>query len=448
MSKTQHKERVRRRPRPGWQRVPLVGVAVAGLIAGIAGCGGSSGTNPVNANGVATITLSMQNANVKAQDPSTYDIVQAFMKAHPKVKVVIQGQPVAQHEQDMEVAAQSGTLPDIFWVYNTLAQPMAQHGDLLNLTPILQSQHLTSSFAPNMLDGFKTGTMQYGLPYQSLVTGFYYNKAIFAKYHLAVPTTFDQLLTVVRTLHQHGIVPIAQGSGADSSFSVWAFLTMLDRFGYQGMYKSILAGKTSYENPQFLKLYTHIQELQKAGAFPSNTSTQSYFQSVQSFLSGKAAMLDSGVWQAGQIQSSSIGKDVGFWWGPTFTDGVGDQHVKMDAPSAPFVVSAKVKDNQKVYNAVKQFIGFYYSAAGQKIMVQNAQIPVTTYPVKVDAAKSPVFGAVVQQLNTPGWTSPEAQPDLVVSANTANAMYDSIYGVMEGVYSPSRALQVVQQTLK
>ena len=126
----------------------------------------------------------MQNANVKAQDPATYDIVQAFMKAHPKVKVVIQGQPVAQHEQDMEVAAQSGTLPDIFWVYDTLAQPMAQHGDLLNLTPILQSQHLTADFSPNMLDGFKLGSVQSGLPYQSLVTGFYYNKAIFAGPHL------------------------------------------------------------------------------------------------------------------------------------------------------------------------------------------------------------------------------------------------------------------------
>lgn len=447
MSEVLRKEHDGTRRRGAW-RPRLAGLAAVSLIAGVAGCGGSGGSSPVNSHGQATITISMQNANVKAQDPATYDIVQAFMKAHPKVKVVIQGQPVAQHEQDMEVAAQSGTLPDIFWVYNTLAQPMAQHGDLLDLTPILQSQHLTADFAPNMLDGFKLGSVQYGLPYQSLVTGFYYNKAIFAKYHLAVPATFDQLVSVVKTLHQHGVVPIAQGSGANSSFSVWAFLTMLDRFGYQGTYKSILAGKSSYQNAQFLKLYTHIQELQKAGAFPSNTSTQSYFQSVQSFLSGKAAMLDSGVWQAGQIQSSSIGKDVGFWWGPTFTDGVGDQHVKMDAPSAPFVVSAKVKDNAKVYSAVKEFIGFYYSNAGQKIMVQNAQIPVTKYPVTGDSAKSPVFAAVVQQLDTPGWTSPDAQPDLVVSATTANAMYDSIYGVMEGVYSPSRALQVVQQTIK
>jgi raffinose/stachyose/melibiose transport system substrate-binding protein len=443
MSETLNTGRHGRRGWAGW----LSCLAAALLIVGVAACSSGGGSSAVNSKGPVTFTISMQNANVKEQDPSTYDIVQAFMKANPKIKVVIQGQPVAQHEQDMEVAAQSGTLPDIFWVYNTLAQPMAQHGDLLNLTPILQSLHLTSKFASNMLDGFKLGDVQYGLPYQSLVTGFYYNKAIFAKYKLALPTTFDQLVSVVRVLHAHNVVAIAQGAGADSSFSVWAFLTMLDRFGYQNLYKSILAGKSSYDNSQFLKLYTDIQVLQKAGAFPSNTSTQSYFQSVQSFLSGKAAMLDSGVWQASQIQSSSIGKDVGFWWGPTFSNGVGDQHVKMDVPSAPFVVSAAVKDNVRLYDAVKKFIGFYYSDAGQKILVQNAQIPVTKYPVAVDGASSPVFAAIVQQLNAPGWTSPLAQPDLVVSADTANAMYDSIYGVMEGVYSPSQALQVVQQSI-
>jgi raffinose/stachyose/melibiose transport system substrate-binding protein len=392
-----------------------------------------------------TITISMQNANVKVQDPSTWDIVQAFMKKYPNVKVVVQGQAVAQHETDMEIAAQSGTLPTIFWVYNSLALPMAKNGDLLDLTPILNSLHLTTDFNSNMLSGFRYGNVQYGLPYQVLVTGFYYNKAIFARYHLSLPTTSAQLISVVKVLHSHGVVTIAQGAD-NSSYSIWAFLIMLDRFGYQNMYKAILAGRASYDNPRFLKLYDYVQELQKAGAFPSNTSTQSYFQAVQSFKSGKAAMLDSGVWQAGDIQSSPIAKQVGFWWGPTFSDGVGNQHVMMDAPSAPLVVSAKVKDDPALYNAVKEFIGFYYSNVGQQIMTNNAQAPVTKYNAPVNASKEPVFAAVLRQLKDPGWVSPQAQPDLVVSAATDNAMYDSFYGVIEGVLSPSQALKMVQKS--
>ncbi len=222
---------------------------------------------------------------------------------------------------------------------------------------------------------------------------------------------------------------------------------MLDRFGYQNMYPAILDGKASYDNPHFEALYDDIETLTKDGAFPSNVSTQTYVQAVQAFISGQAAMLDSGVWQAGQIQSGPIGNDVGFWAGPTFPNGVGNQHLAMNAPSAPLVFSAKDKDNPELYAAIKDFIGFYYSPAGQQILVNNAQTPVTTYKPHGNAVKQPVFASVLAEINQPGWTSPQAQPDLVVSSTTANAMYNSIYGIMEGVYSPTAALKSVQATL-
>jgi raffinose/stachyose/melibiose transport system substrate-binding protein len=394
-----------------------------------------------------SLTLSMQNANVQQQDPATYDIVQAFMQKYPNVKITIQGQVVATHEQDMEIAAQTHTLPDIFWVYNSLAAPMSKDGDLLNLTPILTSLGITSDFPSNMLSGYQEGGIQYGLPYQSLVTGFYYNKAILAKYHLALPTTFAQLVNVVQVLHKAGVATIEQGAN-QSSFSVWAFLTMLDRFGYQSMYPSILAGKAGFDNPHFLALFDDIQTLAKDGAFNSNMTTETYVQAAQSFIAGDAAMFDSGVWQASQIQASSIGSEVGFWPGPTFPNGVGDQHILMNAPSAPLVVSAADKSNPARYNAIKEFIGFYYGSAGQQILVNNLQTPVTKYRPTGAAVKKPVFAAVLNEIRTPGWTSPQAQPDLVVSSATANAMYNSIYGVMEGVYSPAQALKAIQQSLK
>jgi raffinose/stachyose/melibiose transport system substrate-binding protein len=120
----------------------------------------------------------------------------------------------------------------------------------------------------------------------------------------------------------------------------------------------------------------------------------------------------------------------------------------MNAPSAPLVVSAAVKRDSAKYNVIKAFIGFYYSDAGQQIMVKDAQTPVTTYQPTGAAASTPVFASVLKAISQPGWTSPQAQPDLVVSAETANAMYESIYGVMEGVSSPSKALSTVQDTLK
>jgi raffinose/stachyose/melibiose transport system substrate-binding protein len=435
---------------PGLSRrsIRVVGAAVAALVVASvsAACGSSTGTGG-GGGGSGSITLSMQNANVKTSDPATYGIVQAFEKKYPKIKVNLVGQPVEQHEQQMTIAAQSHTLPDVFWVYNSLAQTMVKNGNLLDLTSILSSGNLTSKFPPSMLAGYKSGSTQYGVPYQALVTGLYYNKKILAKYNLTLPTTFDDLIQVSKTLHSHGVTTISQGAN-QSSFSVWAFLTMLDRFGWEQKQAGLLNGSVSYNNDDFKRLYGHIQELAKAGAFPSNMTTQNYQQSVDAFTSGKAAMLDSGVWAAGTIQTSSVGNDVGFWAGPTFSDGVGEQKLVMNAPSAPLVVSAEVKKNKTKLDAVTKFLQFYYSDAGQQILVDNAQTPVTTYKPTGAAAQKPVFASVLAALSAPGWKSPQAQPDLVVSAEASNAMYESIYGVMEGVLSPSKALSMVAPTIK
>jgi raffinose/stachyose/melibiose transport system substrate-binding protein len=426
--------------------IVVAAVSLACVASVLAACGSSGGSSG-NGNGVTKITLSMHNPNSQQQDPATYEIVQAFNAKDPKVQVVLTGQPVEQHEQQMTIAAQSNTLPEIFWVYNSLAQTMVKSNKLLDLTPILSEGGLSSKFAPNMLSGFKSGNVQYGLPYQTLVTGFYYNKAILAKYNISLPRTFDELLAATKTLKANGITTIAQGAN-NSSFSVWAFLTMLDRFGYEDKISGILDKSGSFSNDDFKRLYSHIQELGKAGAFPSNMTTQTYVQAVQSFMDGKAAMVDTGVWDAGKIGASPVGKDVGFWAGPTFSDGVGKQELFMNAPSAPLVASAAVKKDTAKYNAVKSFLQFYYSDAGQKLLVKNAQIPVTTYQPTAAESSSPVFAAVLAEITKPGWSSPAAQPDLVVSAETSNAIYQSLYGVMEGVVSPDKALSLVQQTLR
>jgi raffinose/stachyose/melibiose transport system substrate-binding protein len=120
----------------------------------------------------------------------------------------------------------------------------------------------------------------------------------------------------------------------------------------------------------------------------------------------------------------------------------------MNAPSAPFVVSAAVSKNNKKLDAVTKFIQFYYSDAGQQILVDNAQTPVTTYQPTGAAVQKPVFASILAALHAPGWTSPSAQPDLVVAAASSNAIYESLYGVMEGVISPSKALSMVAPTIK
>lgn len=424
------------------RRVAVGLVATAATVFALTGCGASTGS----ADGTTEITLSMQNPDVESADPATWAIVEAFEEANPDVTVTVTGEAVSEHLQKLSIAAQSDTLPDIFWVYKSTAEEMQEAGKLLDLAPVLDELGLADAFPESTVENFSAGDVIYGVPYQGLLTGLWYNAKILSDNGLEVPVTFDDLVHVAETLSAKGITTISNGAN-QSSFSVWSFLVDLDRFGYEEKVEGILDGTEKYDNPDFLRLYEHIAELRDAGAFASNVSTQTYQQAVDQFTSGNAAMLDAGVWASSAIQESAIALDAGFWIGPQFDDGVGEQNIVMNVASAPFAVSAKVADDQQKLDAVKRFLAFYYGDEAQQILVDNGQPPVTTYEPKVDAQAQSALKAALDASTADGVTSPQSQPDLLVPTPVANAMYDSIYGVIQDQLTPKQALELVQKAL-
>lgn len=422
------------------------------LVITVTGCGSQSSEKPASsaqggsAQEKVKITLGMHVANVKDQEPATYGVVEAFMEQNPNITVEIQGTEQSEHLKKMKMMAQSDTLPDVFWILPAPAKELEQAGMLLDLSDFIkQNNDIATSFYPNMLNAYQVDGKQYGLPYQPLVTGLWYNKSLFDKYGLKVPETYEDLLAAAKVFKQNQIVTIAKG--AKDPYSVWALLGMFTRYGYFDHIDKILAKQEKYHNPDFLKFYQKLDELRQAGAFPENVSTLNYFQAVEMFLSGQAAMLDAGVWETKKIEQSKIGNDVGFWWGPTFQDGVGNQKVSMIVPAAPLVANAKLKSDQDKYEAVMKFLKFYYGKEGAKIMVDNLVPPMVKYDGDTNKESHPVFAKVLDEMNKQDWKSPSNQPDLVVPENIGNAMYDSIYGVINGIYKPEEALDIVDKKI-
>ncbi len=426
-------------------RLRLAGavLAVTSLLA-LSAC--SSATDAQGKDGKTTITLSMQNPNVKTADPATWAIIQAFEKANPSIHVEVSGQAVAEHLQALSIAAQSDTLPDVFWVYKATAEQMLKAGKIMNLKPTLDDLGITKRLPKSTIGNFTAQDKIYGVPYQGLLTGLWVNKKILSDNGLTQPTTFDDLVKVAKKLKSKGIVTISDGAN-QSSFSVWSFLVWLDRFGFEDKVDAILDGSESYDNPDFVRMYQHIADLRDAGAFATNVSTQTYQQAVDQYLKGKAAMLDAGVWASSGIQDSKVAADTVFWNGATFSDGIGDQNIVMNVASAPLVVDHKVAGNDKKLAAVKKFLGFYYSDQAQQLLVDNGQPPVTDYQPKIDATKQSVLKSALDVARDPKLASPQSQPDLLVSTAVSSAMYDSIYGVIQDQLSPKQAVALVQKAL-
>ncbi|MGG1398051.1 extracellular solute-binding protein [Bacillus salipaludis] len=393
-----------------------------------------------------TLDVAIHVANPKGQEPAFYTIVQKFMEKYPEIKIELHGTEQKAHIKKIKMMAQSDSLPDIFWVLPATAKELEDAGMLLNLTLFLKTNpQILKNLHPNMLTAYNLNGHQFGLPYQSLVTGIWYNKALFKKYHVKLPETYDDLKTAVETFHANHIIPIAKG--ANDPYSSWAFLTMLSRYGYFNKIDAILARKESYVNTDFLKFYRKIAELRELGAFPNHVATLNYFQAVEMFLNGKAAMLDAGIWETKKIEESSIARNVGFWWGPTFSDGVGNQKISSIVPAAPIVVNKHIDKDKTKYDAVMKFLRFYYSDEGAKIMIENQVAPITKFEGKINSQLHPVFASVMKAMNDSSWVSQPNQPDLIVSERIANAMYDSIYGVINGIYSPEEAMKSVDSSI-
>ena len=431
---------------------------LSGLLAAVmmtalfAGCGGKSSTEPSPGTGegpkTTTITLGMHVANLKDQEPVTYGIVQEFMKANPDIKVEIQGNDKDEHVKKMKMAAQSNELPDIFWMDSSVAPELNQAGLLLDLNDFLKANGDVAKAIPdNMKEASMADGVQYGLPYQALVTGIWYNKSVFEKFNVKEPvngTTYEALLEAVKTFKDNGIVPISKG--AKDTYSVWAFLIAFERYGYFDKIDDILAGKEKFDNPEFVKYFEKLSELGKNGAFPSNAATLTYFQAKEEFIAGKSAMFDSGMWDAGALDGT-LGDKTGFWWGPTFPDTDKKQTVKMKVSSAPLCVSKKVAGDETKKAAVYKFLAFYYGKDAAKISYEGSIIPATSYQIDVDLSKKPAFAAIVKALNDEAWTSPKAQPDLVLKEAVQAQLYDSMYGTMIGTYKPEEALKKIDAVL-
>lgn len=422
----------------------LVLIMVMGLLLTACNKEGASSSSKENN---TTIDFAIHVANPKDQEPAFYKVIERFQEKNPNIKINLIGKEQQEHVKSIKMMSQSNQLPDIFWMLPSSAEELQDSGMLMDLTDFLvENPKIKESLNESMLNAYNKGGIQYGLPYQPLITGFFYNKELFDKYGLQIPETFDDLIEVTKVFNENGITTIAKGAKDD--YSLWAFLTMLSRFGYFDKIDDILAGKESYNNPDFLNYYKKIEELRKAGAFPKNVTTLSYFQAVEQFLSGKAAMLDAGVWEVQKIEKSKIGKNVGFWWGPTFSDGVGNQKISSIVPAAPLLVSKNVEKDKAKKEAIYKLLKFYYGEEGTQIMVDNQIPPMTNVSVEIDENEHPVFKNVVDQMKLEGWKSQPNQPDLVVSESIAKAMYDSIYGVINGTYTPEEAVQAVDEIIK
>jgi raffinose/stachyose/melibiose transport system substrate-binding protein len=302
----------------------LLAVAVAAAAAacssssgGSGGSGGSSALKIITWVNPPTITAFKQ-------------IDAEFEKANPGIKVTLQtaANVNGPYKTLAQQAVNSGSADII--TYNFPFQPLPPNPSQSNETPVqywgtngafssLSGQSFLSDYSPTALASQTYQGKTYGLLSGVYQQGVFYNKAIFAQYNLSVPTTYNEFITLCKTLQSHGVQPLYTALGGvgpvylqfiynEAMADLWAPTAPGGNLA-----SDLIHGTVKWTDPAFVQAMT---EEKTVASYLEPNYTGIPWQDMAGggeFTSGKAAMQLDGTWDLASDHLANPKLQVGFF---------------------------------------------------------------------------------------------------------------------------------------
>jgi raffinose/stachyose/melibiose transport system substrate-binding protein len=307
-------------------RVGALAFATVAAAAGIAACSSGGGSGGSSASSTVKIITWVNPPAVQAINK----IDAEFEKKYPNISVKLQTAVNVNgpYETLLQQTVNSGDADIV--TANTPLLPLPNKLTRSNETPI-QYWVTNGAFAPlngqsylsdYTADAKAADTYQgktYGLVSGEYQEGVFYNKAIFAKYHLSVPTTYNQFLAVCNTLKSHGVQPLYTALGSVGpvylQFIYYEAMTDLWYPAAPGgnLATGLMSGSIKWTAPQWIQA---MNEEKNIAQYLEPNYTGINWESMQGdgdFGKGTAAMELDGSWDLASIHSAVPNLQVGYF---------------------------------------------------------------------------------------------------------------------------------------
>lgn len=285
-------------------------VATALTLAGCSSNGGQSATSGGSTKGGAGVAAADHSAEITyafwdaLQRPAIEKNIQDFNKLYPNIKVTINLTPWAQYWTKLQTQAESNTLSDVFWINGPNIALYGANGMLEPIDALVESGHIDpANYLPTLNEIYTVNGTQYAVPKDFDTIGLWYNKALFAKAGVELPTA-----EWTRDDFQKAANDISAALKGEGIYGVASPL-----YGQQTYYNSIIqAGgevisadkKTSgFDSEAGIRGLGLWAELVASGASPTPQQF-SDTNAVTMFDNGKAAMCWTGTFSVSQFLES------------------------------------------------------------------------------------------------------------------------------------------------
>ncbi len=415
-----------------WMRWRLAGaIAVMAIVAGA--CGGTSATTaptaapatqapataePTAEPSQAAAPVTVEWWHITTGEPGKSDfqaIADAYTAMHPNVTINITVLENEAFKTKLATQMQSGQVPDLFqsWGGGIMAA-QADAGMLKDITSDIASWKDTIN--PGALSIYAYNGVQYGVPWDMGMIGFWYNKDLFSKAGIsAPPATWDDYLADVGKLKAAGIAPLAiAGKDEWPSMHLWTYL-LLRIGGGDNLAQQIQTG--NWNTDACKAAGDAVLKLNALDPYQAGYKSATYNDEAASVGNGKAAMELMGQWAPSVQQDQSadkkgLGDKLGWFPFPSVTggagaptDGVGGGNgiaVGKDAPpeAIDFLKFFESVDNQNKLNSdnvgLSPVVGTSATVTDPNLqMVAAGRDQATFMQLYLDQATSPAMGQAI-----------------------------------------------------
>jgi raffinose/stachyose/melibiose transport system substrate-binding protein len=348
-----------------------VSLAVAlGILGGLTATSGAA-----SGSGTLKGTIQMITGSAPGSNSAFVAVNKLFEKKYPHVKVVydpisnanyatVESTRLTAHNIDI-LEARPIQSPS----YASSAQSddavFAAAGGFVNLSHEPFEKRVSPSLLKAIAFEGKDYTFPTGLSYE---TGVFYNKAIFAKYNLSVPTTWTQFVTDCQTLQAAGVTPLGIG-GADG----WPpGLIMLG--AVQGQYpstadknalaKGLWKGKVSLTDSQNEAILDQVQQAE--GFAEKGFAGVAYDSIPANFAAGDYAMTVDGTWDETTI-AAAVGSNFQFGYFPLPTGSTAASNAQLTGKTE---IELSIASSSKNRAADLAYLNFFSTPAVYKTFVK------------------------------------------------------------------------------
>ncbi len=398
---------------------------------------GDSGSGDSNAS--KTLTLWHYEGPTSAMGIAWNQAIKDFESSHPGVTVKFEEKGFEQIQQTAPQILNSDQAPDIMEYNkgNATAGLLAKQGLLTDLTKQATLRGWDKLLSPSLqttakydAQGLMGGDKWYGVPnYGEVGDIVYYNKDMFDKYHVQVPTTLAQLESVMDTFVKAGVTPLSVGGAEYPAQQIFYDLALsradrsfVDNFE---LYKS----HVDFHGPQFTYAATTFSDWVHKGYIAKDSAGIKAEDMGVAWEQGRFPIVISGSWWYGRF----VTEVKNFKWGTFLFPG---NTLHPGSSGNLWVVPTKSKNKDLAYD----FIDITMKPEIQNLLGNNGGVPVAADTSKITDETSKelisLFNGVVRNDGLafyPDWPAPgyydtmvAGVQNLINGSKNPNAVLDDL----------------------